>query len=305
MAVQRSEVLDRNQALMESLEAKAARQTAMAYNQARRELLDSLLSLWSRIETGAIEITPARLLEMVRQANLIAEIDARLLELERQHGVVLRDVVNFASEAALQQVERELALLPKEIREGMRPFSRIDAVMVERFLPIALADAHNATTATALTLQRELQAGILQGESFPSLVKRLMGATTDEPSVWARGRTSAELMTRRTVIHANNAARVDYLRQAEAEIPGLQKQVCAVIQSNTTECCLRAHGQIKPIDEPFDLTGQPRFADRMMHTPFHWNCRTAIVAYHPVFERGGLTTANMRASAEAELRRRG
>lgn len=79
------------------------------------------------------------------------------------------------------------------------------------------------------------------------------------------------------------------------------KQAIATIDERTTDCCLRVHGQIKPIDEPFHLTGTPRYADEIQDPPFHWYCRTAEVLYNPAFEEFGITTDEMRDMANLEL----
>ncbi len=80
-----------------------------------------------------------------------------------------------------------------------------------------------------------------------------------------------------------------------------QKQVVATIDERTTDCCLEAHGQIQPIDEPFQLTGEPRFADEVQDPPFHYFCRSSEVLYHEEFEKVGITTAEMEDAAQAEL----
>jgi hypothetical protein len=79
------------------------------------------------------------------------------------------------------------------------------------------------------------------------------------------------------------------------------KQAIAAIDERTTDCCLRVHGQIKPLDKPFELSGTPRFADRVMNPPFHWYCRTATALYRPEMEETGLTTDELRDAARAEL----
>lgn len=65
-----------------------------------------------------------------------------------------------------------------------------------------------------------------------------------------------------------------------------QKQVVAALDGRTTDCCLRAHGQIVPLDGQFHLTGTPRFSDRLSWTPFHWSCRSAVTLYLPDFDDG-------------------
>lgn len=81
-----------------------------------------------------------------------------------------------------------------------------------------------------------------------------------------------------------------------------KKQVVAALDNRTTECCLKAHGQVKPLDTPFDLTGEPRFADRLDWTPFHWYCRTSIALYLPDYDLG--LTERMTNSAKTILNER-
>lgn len=299
----RGRAIDISQSLMERAEIQAVRQVAAAYNQARRELLASLLAGW----TGPGTLTPADAISLVRRLGLLQQIDARLLELEREHGAILRGIIVDSEERGLAAVARELRALPRDIVGDLRSFTRINTVMVERFLPTSMDDAQLATGTLRLQLRREIQSGLLQGEEFPKLVGRLMRTASDGegPALFRNGQVGAERAARRLVIHAENAAKQEFIGQAKAEIPALRKQAVAAIAANTTDCCLRVHGQIVDVDQPFTLTGTPRFADEMMHSPFHWNCRTAVVAWHPRFESGGLTTANMRSSAQAELRKRG
>ena len=294
----RPDVMSRNQQLMERAETSAARQVAAAYNQARKELLTELITRW----IGPGTLRPEEALDLARQLGILQAIDARLKQLERESGAILRGVVTDAEERGLQAITRELALLPDSIRRDLSAFTRLNTTMIERFVPLALDDMQTAIGVLSGSLRRELQAGLLQGESFPSLVARLMA--TNEPSAWRNGAVSAERLTRRLVIHAENAARTEYIQQAARGIPELKRQAVAVVAGNTTDCCLRVHGQIVGVNEPFALSGEPRFADSMMYPPFHWSCRTSAAAWHPRFESGNLTTASMVSKAQAEISRR-
>lgn len=298
----RSRALDLNQLAMERAETVAARAVAAAYNQARRELLATLLEQW----VGPGTLTPQAARELALRLGLLEQIDARLRQLEQETGVILRGVLVDAEERALESVRREMAVLPRTITEGLAPFTRINTAMVERFLPVALDEAQLATGALRLVLRREIQVGLAQGEAFPHLVGRLLRANApgEGTAVFRNGAASAERAARRMVIQAENAAKQEFIGQVKRQVPEVRKQAVAVISGNTTDCCLRVHGQIVDVDQPFELTGTPRFADRLMHSPFHWGCRTAITMWHPRFESGGLTTANMTTSAQAELRKR-
>jgi len=54
------------------------------------------------------------------------------------------------------------------------------------------------------------------------------------------------------------------------------RQAVASDDSRTTECCRRVDGQIVGMNEPFRLTGTPRYADQKMAPPFHDHCRTSV-----------------------------
>jgi hypothetical protein len=298
----RAALLDRHAVALERTEAQAARQVAAAYDQARREILDKLITQWN--SRGLSPLTPEQAASALRQSGLLQQIDGRLMQLEQELGINLRGIVTSSSELAIEQIRQEIALLPPSLRPGASMFGTINTQMVERFVPVAFNDVQLGTRSLSLTLQRELQTGLIQGQSFDSLAGRLFKATPgDVASPWRRGQLSADLATRRLVIAAENGSKQAAIGELQREIPEVQKQAIAAVGSTTTDCCLRVHGQIQPYDQPFILTGTPRFADELMTPPFHWNCRTSIAMHHPVFERSGLTTANMRKSAEAQLKK--
>jgi len=299
----RSTTLDNHMLALEHAETRAARQVALAYNDARREIVDYLLRRW----TGAATLTPGASLDLMRRLALLRGVEKRLAALERQTGVVLRDVVRSSTELALETMGREMALLPPEFRAPLGNFAALEAPMIERFLPQALAQAQVASRSVLVTMTRHLQSGLAQGLSFPDLVARLMGATPvgETPAVWRNGATSAQLMVRRTVITAANQAKLNVLDAVNARgATQVRKQWMAVINERTTDCCLRAHGQIQRVGDPFILTGTPQFAPTVQAPPAHWNCRSSVVMHHPLFEQGAMTTASMQSSAQSELSKR-
>jgi hypothetical protein len=80
------------------------------------------------------------------------------------------------------------------------------------------------------------------------------------------------------------------------------KQAIAALDERTTDCCLKVHGQIQPLNKPFKLTGVPRYANELQEPPFHWYCRTAFALYAGQYD-DGLTEA-MKASAKIVLNER-
>lgn len=83
---------------------------------------------------------------------------------------------------------------------------------------------------------------------------------------------------------------------------GFSKQAVAAIDARTTDCCLRVHGQVQPLNGAFHLTGTPRFADDVEWPPFHYWCRTSGVLYLPGYDDG--LTDLMRSSASQVLAER-
>jgi hypothetical protein len=80
------------------------------------------------------------------------------------------------------------------------------------------------------------------------------------------------------------------------------KQVVAALDHRTTDCCLRAHGQVVDLERKFKLTGTPRFADELEWTPFHHFCRSSVVLYLPGYDDG--LTGRMRESAQKVIEER-
>ena len=78
------------------------------------------------------------------------------------------------------------------------------------------------------------------------------------------------------------------------------KQAVAAIDERTTDCCLRVHGQAVPLEGSFRLTGEPRYADEMQWSPFHWWCRTSV-ALLTADEVNDDVTGRMRGAADEEL----
>jgi hypothetical protein len=78
------------------------------------------------------------------------------------------------------------------------------------------------------------------------------------------------------------------------------RQVVAVVDERTTDCCLKAHGQWQAMGDDFVLTGQPRYADKMPRPPFHRWCRTATALVQRQYAADDLTV-EMRAAARREL----
>lgn len=294
-----------NTHFLDGLERDAVRDIYEAYERARNELLGIITerrnALYTRTFTGEER---TRLRELARDVALFRQIDARLATLRERIGGIAEGVWQRAVNGAGDITPEELDILLAGLDVGSFFYSltMVDFTSVELGLQRALAELMRSQTAVATVLQSELRVGLLRGESFDDLVKRLLAK---DAGVFVRGRLSAELGARRNVTAANNEAKDAIYRLWAPQIPGLGKQAIAAIDENTTECCLLVHGQIQPITGSYRLDGQPRFAALIKVPPFHWRCRTSSAAYHADFEKEAtITTQDMLDAAQAELRAR-
>jgi hypothetical protein len=128
-------------------------------------------------------------------------------------------------------------------------------------------------------------------------------AADGRASLWRGGLAPLGLAATDLVFGLDNAGRGAIYRAAQPTGVTFQKQAVAALDARTTDCCRRVNGQIQPLDEPFVLTGTPRYTDRAMHPPFHWGCRTVDTLYHPAMERIGPSPVRSRALTPAKATR--
>jgi len=92
--------------------------------------------------------------------------------------------------------------------------------------------------------------------------------------------------------------------EPQGELLGWQRLAVAAVDGRTTDCCLRVNGQVvNGVDVPFILTGEPRFADRLVDPPFHMHCRTSVVLYMEQYDDGATGFLKEQSAAEQDRRR--
>lgn len=144
----------------------------------------------------------------------------------------------------------------------------------------------------------------LSNASLDEIVNRLFSEqiTDGRASVWlSSGNAAQNEETTNIWTFAGSLLAVYMFLFNQQEEAVFQKQAIATIDARTTDCCLRVHGQIQPLSQPFKLTGTPRFANEIQAPPFHWYCRSTEVLYNPAFEEFGITTEKMIQMAQLEL----
>jgi hypothetical protein len=291
-----------------NLDDRTAVRLAEMYDRARREIIVTLMDWYAKMGSPR---TAEELRIVANQVYRIREIDRTIQGLSTMIADYLRDQLPAAAEAGREQAERDVINMARALGVDLAKeaaFAGIDgqlAITVEAFIK----RIPSIVDPLAAQLTGELQYSLTQGDAFDQIVQRLLAAELgpEGASFFRRGALSMELFSRRAVIDSNNASRQLVYERAKEVIPEMQKQAVAVVQPGvTTECCLRVHGQIQPIDQPYRLTGQPRFADEMMFPAFHWRCRSSSVAYHPLYDQLAegteASTKAMREQARAALK---
>ena len=121
----------------------------------------------------------------------------------------------------------------------------------------------------------------------------------ERPGILAAGPVIRE--SARWIAATSSAVQVQVIDAALGEQRGeWGLQAVAAIDERTTECCLKVHGQVQPLGELFQLTGEPRYADAMANPPFHFFCRTSTALVR-LDEATDALTVNMLEAAYDEF----
>lgn len=268
-----------------------------AYENARRDLLAQFNDEYSNLGSNP---TPEDIRRLANNASLIRAIETRLNQLQAELQGVIREGLTNVSQNGMDAALQEILVLAEGLGVNFMQFA------IDPLLELTIGPALDQIPGLTATLRTQLTATMREmlasGDRFSDIVKAVFAK---DQSIFRNGVVSAELMIRRAVIQANNNSRLIFYERAKAQIPGLKKQAVAAMSSDTTQTCLRVHGQIQDVGKPFEVVGTPSFGRRQMQPPFHWNCRTSVAPYHPIFEQtSSLSTADMQAAAQRELAKR-
>lgn len=212
-----------------------------------------------------------------------ALVVAVLGELRASVRRAAREVASEAAVLGAEQARANLALLDLQAA----------------FVPQDTDEAVTAWLAPLDTQIAAVRAFVATGDADETVILGdgdSAGALTPGPVLRDGARWAAELAALGFRAVADGVA-------ASGRGPRLYKQAVAAIDKRTTDCCLRVHGQVQPLDQPFELRGRPRFADRQDWSPFHHYCRTSIALVPEAWAADQLTQA-MVADSRAALRNR-
>lgn len=127
--------------------------------------------------------------------------------------------------------------------------------------------------------QRSIMQGIVQGKSIPQITKDLCRvlATQNENRM--------ALFARTGITEAQNAGRIQQMKDAEDLGVEVKKQWLATLDSRTRDAHRQLDGQEKDIDEPFESDlGKIRFpGDPQAHPANVYNCRCTLISVYPKY----------------------
>lgn len=243
------------------------------YEQARVQLLGMLTDRYTALGDDP---TREQVQALAHDLAFLEAIEGRILQLQQELSSSLHDglsvVANEAGEVTKQQITQLAASVGVVGFEGfgMNPD-------LEMAVAPAVQQIVGLMESTRVQLIASLREQLGMGERMSTIANALL---SKNDSVFARGMTSAELLTRRAVVQANNYAKMQQMAVSKQYLPTLKKQVIAATDSRVTDVCKRVDRQIKNLDEPFVIEGDGQSFGRLqMHPPFHWNCRSTVVPY--------------------------
>lgn len=242
----------------------------------------------------------------LRPYELRRELEAHFAILARAAGIARRQRIAVAAEAAKTYSEQlRLALL----RAGVNAAEPQGLAMqtAEQAIRAALDPEPDWVDVVRGRMLADLSRLSAIGADTEQIALELLSerVVNGRVSTWRAGRSSLETGEQLNLWGAvSGAIGVIFAGVNAASEARLERQAIAVLDEHTTDCCLRVHGQIVGQDQPFHLTGTPRFADYVPSPPFHWFCRTATAIYHVAMEAVGVSTETMRTAARDELRAR-
>lgn len=133
------------------------------------------------------------------------------------------------------------------------------------------------------TINNCITQGIIQGESINKIARRISDRSGET------NYKSAVRNARTAMTGAQNAGRLEGMRQAEKLGIDVQKQWVATLDDRTRDVHAGLDGQIRDKDQPFDSALGPIMypGDSSADPANVWNCRCSIIDYYPKYPSYG------------------
>ena len=137
-------------------------------------------------------------------------------------------------------------------------------------------------------ISKAINAGLVQGESIPQLVRRIRGTSEAAFGDGTAGeiRRNVEAVARTATQHVVTGAREETFRANEDVIKGVQ--IVSALDTRVCETCMAQDGEVYDVGE-----GQ--------RPPFHWNCRCTVVPVLKSWKELGFDLKELEPGARASM----
>lgn len=239
-----------------------------------RKMLDTIIipEISAKIEKRLDKI-------LERGSDLGSDTTKRLKELEAELKKLTDDLANGLKKASFVNLddltEHELDWQVKAIKDSLgfnldlvvpNPRSVASVVKKTSFAGLTLDQWYESLSrSTQKNVMVAINRGILEGETTDQITRRIRGTRKLNYSdgIWETTRRQAETITRSTVNHVTNQARVEFFKDNSDIIDGMKW--VATLDSRTSAICAGLDGKVFPLDKG------PR-------PPAHPNCRSTMTA---------------------------
>lgn len=146
-----------------------------------------------------------------------------------------------------------------------------------KLLPDFTPDNGKATAWTYKHISSAVTQSIIQGESLYALADRI----ADKVSISSE--TAMKRVARTAMTSAQNAGRLEAMKDAEEYGIEVQKEWLATLDSFTRDAHAYMDGQVRNLDEPFDSAlGEIDYPGDPFAKPANvWNCRCTMIPHYP------------------------
>lgn len=155
-------------------------------------------------------------------------------------------------------------------------------------------------------LTQAIQLGMVQGETTPQIVRRLVGTKANNyaDGILAISRRDATAITRTAVNHVANTAH-NYVWEANSDVVRA-KVWHSMLDGRTTAVCRARDGKVAPVgDNPLPPGAEP-LKPPNVRPPAHMNCRSVMVGYidgdAAIGERAFVSDTRTRREREIDFR---
>lgn len=239
-----------------------AREAAEDPLAATRLLLEKIANLDRRAQAAALrslsewrkdivaEIAGAKDFEAFRLPKLLGSVDRLADDWAEKYGIETRDLIRRGFLLGVDKVDDPIRAagfdisLPEPSLSILQASERATVDLITRLSRDARED-----------IKREILLGANGGKT-PFEVIEEVGRNLDDPSVFGTIANRAEVITRTEIGRVQSLA--TQLRQEEAAriVPGLKKMWLSSFVQRANHIVI--HGQVKDVDEPFDVPGAGR-----------------------------------------------